>query len=737
MRESYFGYNFWFLCALFVVFGTTFIAHTAALAQETQSLPQLERIDIEAPERRPAARATTAPRAGADYDQPPPSSSPTDDRGTPSQTFSGSNITASIQSLVTDKSQVSLGAASLPAAVQTITSQDIQQMNIWREPADLFMRTAGVNSYYYNQGILGLSIGMRGWSSANEIAFFVDGVPQNFPCQAGEGRVLIQWLVPEAIEKIEIIKGPFSALYGNFAMAGVVNIITKKSDPSSSISAQGGSFGYFRGLGILSTQGTRFTPFLAQEYDSIDGYRDNSELKQGSTFDKVSLPLLGGILSLRYSYYAANWDGASYVPIDLIKTGQWDRRRPVNPTDGGDVRRSTFVMNYSPACGERGLYATLYADNYYGIRYDQRWPATGFPGATSQLVREEKVLYWGGRAYYNLLFGDMASFTIGGEVRRDGGDQYQANTVDRVMTSLTYSYNLALTNWAMFLQGHIKPHEKLKIVGGLRWDNFVQQFENHTRPQNSGKGLPYIRSPKIGFVATPIENLNIFGNAGTGFRSPSNTEVSPYQSGRLANYELEPAQITTYDLGFNWALFGNLYLAADYYHTYTQRELKTVGTQTVNIGDTVRKGYELEASYYPSQDINFFGSYAWVDARVVDPTYPGQYLVTYIPEHLIKAGVSLQRDFGPYGKVLTDLYYEYHSGAPVYKNSSATIPLFAPDYDVYNFKLRYSGNGWSSFASIRCQPREYSASYFTVNAGLLTCDPPPQWELASGLTYSF
>ncbi len=236
---------------------------------------------------------------------------------------------------------------------------------------------------------------------------------------------------------------------------------------------------------------------------------------------------------------------------------------------------------------------------------------------------------------------------------------------------------------------------------------------------------------------TPTDNFNIFGNIGLGFRSPLNTEVSPYSAGSKANYGLDPASVRTYDIGCNTTVFGNLYLAADYYHTYLEREIVTINLQPVNVGNTVSKGYELEAKYYPSEHLDFFCSYAWVDAKVVDPIKPGQYYVPYVPEHLIKAGVTMKWDFGPYGNVLADLYYEYHSGAPVYKNSTAQIPLYAPDYDVYNMKLTYAGRGWSSFLSARCQPREYSSSYFTVNAGLLTCDPPPMWEFDAGLKYAF
>jgi outer membrane receptor protein involved in Fe transport len=709
---------------------------SGSLAQETGTSRELERVEVLPPDRRPARAPVTRTDRGAQSDEAPsPSDTPSrPDTDSPAQP--ASNVGAATMGLVEGKSQVSIGAASLPAQVQTITPQDIQQLNVWgREPAELFMRTAGVNAYYYNQGTLGLGIGMRGFTTANDIGFWVDGVPQNYPSEVGQGRVVLQWLTPEAIERIEVIKGPFSALYGNFAEAGVINIVTKKSDASSSVKAEGGIFGAFRALGILSTESLVPTPFLAQDYYSLDGYRENSQLKQGSTFDKFSVPVVGGILSLRYSYFRSDWGGPGYVPVDWVKSGRWNRKTALDAWDGGWVTRSEFVANFGPACGERGLYATAYVHRYGGMRWRKLWPPTG----TEYAVWEDRD-YWGGRIYYNLVFGDVASLTVGGDTRQDSGYEERYNTLKRKrIASNTFQYDLWLTNWGMFVQGQIKPHEKVKIVGGVRWDYFTQKFDNEIRPQNSGKQGLYIRSPKIGFVMTPVENFNIFGNTGIGFRTPAFTEVSPYTAGKNANYGLECPTVRTYDIGCNATVFGNLYLAADYYHTYMEQELVTVSGESVNIGNTVRKGYELEAKYYPSENIDFFASYAWVDAKVVDPTTPGQFLVTYIPEHLIKAGVTLKWDFGPYGKVLADLYYQYFSGPPVgfRTYSGLQIPQYAPDYDVYNMKLTYSGRGWSSFVSARCQPREYSGSYFTPSSGLLTYDPPPEWEFNSGLTYSF
>ncbi len=723
------------LCALLIAAGLTIIGEAPAVGQDTDTSRQLERIDVEAPQqRRPVTRAATTPRPGADYDETAPMDLPSpEDRGGPSQIFSGSDIPSSTLSLVEGKSRVSLGAESLPAQVSVVTDRDIQSLNI-RNYADLFARVPGVNGYTIGQRQATHSISMRGFPGAGgmDIAIFIDGVPQSTPStyQGASGLSEFSWLVPEAIEKIEIIKGPFSALYGNFAMAGVINIITKKSQPSPSLNLYGGSFGAFRALGVASSETMIPTPYLAYEYYTIDGYRENSQLRSLSPFNKVSMPILGGILSLRYNYYHSEWGAPGYLPIADVRQKRVSRRHAYNTTDGGDQTRQEAVVNYSPLCGERGLYATAYVDIWDIIRYND-WP----PGP--QGARADKRTYWGGRVYYNLVFGDVASLTIGGETRHDKASprDYYTNGA-RKYTSAKYHYDLRLSNWAWFLQGQIKPAEKLKIVGGVRGDYFTMEAENRTRPQNSGAGFPHIMSPKIGAVLTPTKNFNVFGNIGVGFRSPSYTEASPYTANSESNFAVGPARIDTGDVGFNVALFGNLYFATAYYHTITHREIRTVNNVPTNIGDTLREGYEVEAKFFPSKDVNVFFSYDWVDAKVINPTKAGQYLVTRVPEHIIKGGIEIQRDFGAGRKLLADAYYQYTSGFPNYSGTD-TNPIFCPEYDVYNFKLSYEGNGWSSFVSARYQPREFSAPAAFIFNGELSYAPEPVWDVTSGLTYTF
>ncbi len=723
--------------ALFLVLALAGIAVGPAVAQETSSSRQLERIDVEAPARRPAARTPTSPVEDVDYDQVDPSAIPSrEDRGAASDVFSGSGIPSSTLSLVTDKSRVSIGAASLPAQVQQVTAQDLAEIQTWGETSSFLRRVPGVRSYFFDEGPAGVAMAMRGFYSAREIGIFIDGVPMNVPSSlSGTGRVLMNWLDPELIEKIEVIKGPFSALYGDFAMAGVINIVTKKSDPSPSLKAYGGNLGLFRAFGVLSSENTVPIPFLTQNFYTMDGYRENAQQKRYGTFNKVSVPTLGGVLSLRWNYFQSSFGIPGYVPISWVKSGQWPRRRTVDPMNDGNLRHYQVVMNYAPSCGERGLYGSLYVDNFDETRYVRYSPLS-----SSQTGRTQERTFWGGRAYYHMVFGEIASLTVGGELKHDKGDGAQFSAVDRQMTKISYDYGMQLSNWAMFLQGQIKPAKYFKVVGGVRWDWFKQSFDNVTNPQNSGTGYPYIRSPKIGVVLTPTENFNIFGNLGCGFRSPANTEVSPYQTTTNKNFELEPALVQTYDVGCNFTLFGRLYFAADYYHTYTEREIRTVDYQPVNVGSTLREGYELETRFYPgeSPDVSVFASYAWVDATVPDPTTPGRDVLTGISEHLIKGGVSIHRDFGAYGKVLVDLDYEYNSGVPGYLSNPTTL-IYAPDWDVYNLKLRYEGNGWSSFLSVQCQPREYAGPYTWADSNYRdhVYTPTPKWQLASGLKYAW
>jgi vitamin B12 transporter len=99
------------------------------------------------------------------------------------------------------------------------------------------------------------SVYIRG-GDPNFTAIMIDGVPINDPTNARGGSVDLSTLTPENIERIEIVRGPASSLYGSDPMAGVINIVTRRGDKESryGFTLQGGSFGHARG--VLDTSGS-------------------------------------------------------------------------------------------------------------------------------------------------------------------------------------------------------------------------------------------------------------------------------------------------------------------------------------------------------------------------------------------------------------------------------------------------------------------------------------------------
>jgi outer membrane receptor for ferrienterochelin and colicin len=202
------------------------------------------------------------------------------------------------------KPRASLSTASeaLPAAVTVIDQEEIARTNV-KDFTDLLRRVPGVNAFTYGQGDIGSPIRMRGFSGnahGGDVAIYVDGVPQNFPSasQGGSGMSDMSWLTADMIERIEVIKGPFSALYGDQARSGAINITTRNGGVSS-FSTTLGRYGYARLNGVLTRADERGNLFAAGEIITSDGYRDNSDLTRGNLFAKYTVPLSDGLLSTR------------------------------------------------------------------------------------------------------------------------------------------------------------------------------------------------------------------------------------------------------------------------------------------------------------------------------------------------------------------------------------------------------------------------------------------------------
>jgi outer membrane receptor protein involved in Fe transport len=635
--------------------------------------------------------------------------------------------------LVEKQDKVTIKSEGMPAKVNVITKDDLENTPYTGNYLDMFRNSPGVSISKYTGGNFGDGIAMRGFSAGAHganTAFFVDGMPMNVMVYT-HGMEDIAWMVPEMIERIEIIKGPFSPLYGDFALGGVINIITKKSDSGPSVGLYGGTWGTAQGVGVLSDPSSRVTPFLVWEGFTRAGYRDNNDFERGQFFNKFTTALWGGNLSLRAHYVTRAWGDPGYLPIDQIKAGLITRKSAVSKYDRGDSEIANVVLNYSPQKGEQGFHGTLYYA-YDGID-------TGRTGTSvsAQYRSDSFENYWGWKLLYNYQPLENLSFIIGDDLRYDQANVKQWTTLQYYnYIQATRRLDFHYFSTGVFGQVQYKPFSFLKLMGGLRFDQFQIEVANKLVPQNSGNCSPNLWSPKFGLVITPYKDINIFANKGRSFRSPSENELSPSSATQRSNFALGLAKLDTWDVGFNALLLKRLYVAFDYYNTLYQGEqwLDRTTLTYFNMGTSKRTGLEVEAKVFLTKELTLYGSYSHVRARLKNPPTLDACYIPQLPADMAVMGLQFQKPWDKGNQQIgLNFYYRLVGRTPA--NDTAT--LIGSQFDQYFSKVSYRYKKWTASLDVTFTPRRYASDIYTNSGNTLSYTPWPKWEVLGGLKYQF
>ena len=158
-----------------------------------------------------------------------------------------------------------------------IDSQDIEG-EYYEKPLYILQKVPGVVIQDYGQGAVASQFSMRGLQLGHNTgaAIFIDGVPLNESTSHGDGYGDFNTLIPEDIDYIEVIKGPSSALYGQFARAGVINIITKRSGNFSLFKLGAGDFNRQRFAASAGHEDGNLKSVVGAELSRSEGATDHS-----------------------------------------------------------------------------------------------------------------------------------------------------------------------------------------------------------------------------------------------------------------------------------------------------------------------------------------------------------------------------------------------------------------------------------------------------------------------------
>lgn len=642
----------------------------------------------------------------------------------------------------------------VPASVDVIGTRDIQQSQPMVNLSESLVRVPGIvannrQNYAQDLQVSSRGFGARAAFGVRGIRLYQDDIPQTMP--DGQGQTGSFALL--ATERIEVLRGPFSTLYGN-ASGGVITVISESGTdvPEATFSGGAGSYGTWtlgaKGTATVNGAGV----VVAASHFATDGYRDHSEARRELGVAKLTLPLdartrltlLGTLQSQPDSQdplglTRAQWE-ADPRQADPAAT-QFDTRKSVNQEQGGaalehriDDDTSIKVVGY---VGRRrieqylALAGTLPASSGGVVDLDR-----AFGGVSMKLERRARV----GDASLVATVG--ADFDLQDEQRRgyvnDNGQrgELKRDEDDEVTSLAAYAQ---LVWWAT---------PAVSVTAGLRANQVRFRSNDHyvtaANPDDSGSRRYRRATPVVGLLWQPAEAMALYATWGEGFETPTFAELAYRNGGTGLNLGLDAATSRTAEVGWKALLAGRHRINAAAFVVDTQDEIvvdtSTGGRTTFrNAGDTRRRGVELAYDGDLGAGVRAHANFTWLKATFVD-TFTGGSPPTEVPAGNRLPGVPERSAFAelawvPAGARWLELAAEAQYASKVYVNDRNTDA--APAWTIANLRASVAREvrGWTLRAFLRLNnvtDRDYVGSVIVGDTNGRYFEPAPGRNLFAG-----
>lgn len=595
----------------------------------------------------PAPAAPPSAATGGEDAQKPPAAGEPDDQPTPPQVTATVTVFGEAEP---GKVDVSRDVRSLPVHSSLLQAVEIARKT-YREPGELLRSMPGVDFVHYGQGGIPSGPSVRGYTDRNfgqDIAGHLDGIPLNtFGFVASHGALDLTLLFPETIDRIELVRGPLDARYGDFNRGASVNFVTKDGMTRPAVSLAGGSFGSWRVTGSYGNHNPerrRVSVYSAIDGHATDGYSRNQGLEHFKSFHRLFIPFGRSDLSFSAMTFWSEWDAPSYIDIDLVKSGALGDREAVNPTDGGRQNTQLFYVRYrrDPKTVNE-LAATAYVSRHDWLRFRSDFLISPTQTQVRQIDERVKLGYRVEKSFGRQLFGRRSLLLVGSSLQRDDAETRQASTLERTVLRLTDDVPVTLTNFGLYAQQQWQATERLKVMGGLRYSHVDYGIEDNLRAPGTFVASYSASqvSPKVGVAFSPIRALELYTNVATGMRSPTpRTEVrnSIDSVGRV-----EIAETRSYEAGVRALLFERLDLHGNVWRADNTNEIRGIppgGTQFESLGESRRDGGAFEARWFAGPVTRVFAAFSWVEARLLTPTTPAANRLPDIPGFVHQLGIE-------------------------------------------------------------------------------------------------
>jgi vitamin B12 transporter len=494
---------------------------------------------------------------------------------------------AALQTIVIGATRIPTPELELASSVTVVTADDIAARQE-RTFAAVLRDIPGLNVVQQGGPGAETSVFMRGTNS-NHTKVLVDGIDVSDPSNANAAFDFGQ-LLTQDIERVEVLRGPQSGLYGSDAIGGVINVITRAGSGPMKLSAsvEGGTFDslnqtagvsgsqqafhYSANVAHLHSGSTPVTPFdlLAPGEQRHDDYYDNFTVSGKLGFDLTPDFDLG--LVTRYTNTHLHYTGEDYSTLPALPAAQ----QSASDTDEYYGRASAHLLSL-----QGGLDQTL------GVAFTRNRTATLQPQTAESLNTGERVkLDWQGAVRVS----SAQSVLLGLE---DARDEISAPLSASIRTASAY----------VELQSHLGAH----------WFSALNaRYDDNDR---FGGKLTYRIAPT--WVSSE-SGTKLKASVGSGFKAPTLGELfQSFPPFFFANPDLRPESSVGYDLGIEQELGGGVVRVGATWFYNRIRDLITTdltGTTYANVGRASTDGAESFVAYQPVRQLSLRLDYTYTQA---------------------------------------------------------------------------------------------------------------------------
>ena len=556
-------------------------------------------------------------------------------------------------------------------------------------------------------------ISIRGFGSRSTFGvrgarLYTDGIPATMP--DGQGQTSNFNL--DSAERIEVLRGPFSALYGN-SSGGVIQIFTADGNRPPEIRGNAGIGSYGTRRLDAGARGIRGDVGYNVDVSGFhtDGYRDHSRaerINSNAKFDfeighggaltllvnTVSMPLAQDPQGLTQEQYLS--DARQAAPSALT----YNTRKSVHQNQGGAV--------FTQQLGEG---QSLHLLAYYGQRDVQQFLSVpvgaqknplssgGVVDLSTRYAGTDLRWTWKGHVAGQPL--DLAAGVAydRSEQLRLGHENFVGNTLG-VVGALRRNEQDDVYNVDQYLQGNWRVAPRWSLSLGARHSvirfSSVDRYITANNPDDSGRVAFSSTDPVAGLMFDVRPNWHLYASYGHGFATPTFSELGYRPNGSGLNFSLEPSRSHNAELGSKWLFAGGGKLDIALFQANTADEtgvLSSSGGRTVyqNVGSSQRRGVEFGLHLPLGDQWTLDTAYTYLDARFLDAfgdcsapngcAVPADARMPGVPRQLLNARLRWGGALGWHAGLQID------AAGAVLANDAGTI--IAPGYAIAGMNAGY------------------------------------------------